>query len=221
MESETIIRGYDSRIMKRLLKYLKPYRGWFVLAVAGLIFATAGELLTPVVLQRAIDNHILSLVSGAGGEDLQNAVEGLFNSSLVYFGLLVGVLIFSFVQVYIMAFISQGVMKDMRMELLGHTISQPLGFLNLKPVGSLVSRVTSDVETVNELFTSVATSLLRDVFVMAGVIVVLFSLNAKLALICLLYPAPCFYIDLVLPGKGPGGFQKGKDVGFRGKRVSV
>ncbi|MBI9103301.1 MAG: ABC transporter ATP-binding protein [Spirochaetales bacterium] len=193
MENEKIVKGWDSQIMKRLFKYVKPYKGWFILAIIGLTLATIGELLTPVVLQKAIDNHIL--LNFEDGIILkENAVAGLKASSFIYLGLLAGVLLFSFVQIYIMAFISQGVMKDMRMEVLAHTAKQPLGFLNMKPVGSLVSRVTSDVETVNELFTSVATSLLRDVFVMAGVIFVLFTLNTRLAFITLVSLPPVFFM---------------------------
>ncbi|MDX9800527.1 MAG: ABC transporter ATP-binding protein [Spirochaetia bacterium] len=297
MDDEKIIRGLDGKITKRLFRYVKPYRGWFILAVAGLILATVGELITPVLLQRSIDRHILvswsafreNLLSetepkikqileksdsppvnigerifvpsdalgiitgrekeelidkglleetswyvfslGNSGidflslsesypgsfignkdyaalelgslknlspEDLRQVRKGDFNGlmrySIFYLLLLLEILIFSFLQVYIMAYISQGVMRDMRHELLEHTFSQSLSFLNSRPVGSLVTRVTSDVETVNELFTSVATSLLRDIFVMTGVIFVLFTLNVRLATITVITLPPVFIL---------------------------
>jgi ATP-binding cassette subfamily B protein len=111
------------------------------------------------------------------------------NYSLLFALLLLVILIFSFAQVYLMAYIAQGVMRDMRLGLLRHTMGLPLSSLSSRPVGSLVSRLTGDVETVNELFTSVATSLFRDFFMMFGVVAVLFSLNVRLAWItCLSLP---------------------------------
>ncbi len=294
MENEKVIRGLDRKITGRLIGYLRPYRIWFIAAVAGLVLSTAGELLTPVLLQRAMDNYILVSYSafevgegrplirkvldksssppveinsrifinssllgeltlkekgeltadgilspdnwylfsaGKDGSDfsslsaaypglfIDNGVtaavpvnklrdispsdlrkvrerdfDGLRRYSLYYFLILCEILVFSFFQVYIMAFISQGVMKDMRQEVLEHIFRQPLSFFNKRPVGSLVSRITGDVETVNELFTTVATSLLRDIFVMTGVIFVLFSLNSRLASVTVMTLPPVFIL---------------------------
>ncbi len=297
MDDEKIIRGLDAAIMKRLFRYVKPYSFWFMVAVAGLIFATIGELVTPVLLQRAIDRHIIvswsafiekpkektdprvsmvldksdlppvhigglifvtsdamGILTGSEKKELiekgllekkgwylfspeksgidlallkssypgyfignqdsaavtvenlktlsheelrlirKGDFSGLMRYSVFYLLLLLEILAFSFLQVYIMAYISQSVMRDMRHEVLGHTFRQSLSFLNSRPVGSLVSRVTSDVETVNELFTSVATSLLSDVFVMAGVVFVLFTLNSRLAVITVLTLPPVFVL---------------------------
>ena len=286
MDKETIIRSYDPQIARRLLGYLKPYRILFFLALGALVLASLGELLTPVIIKRVMDEHILvshvrikpeaaevsgakplfsrperlsgqigeylylnesvlSEISGAvkqrlidqglldprswhwsqgtaaeevmnrhpgvferqddrGAllkEDLDNLpredrrilreenYRGLMNYSLLFALLLLVILIFSFAQVYLMAYIAQGVMRDMRLGLLRHTMGLPLSSLSSRPVGSLVSRLTGDVETVNELFTSVATSLFRDFFMMFGVVAVLFSLNVRLAWItCLSLP---------------------------------
>ncbi len=111
--------------------------------------------------------------------------RGVALGAAKYLALLVGVLLFSFLQVYFMSLTGQGVMKSLRLRLLDHTLHQSLGYLTSNPVGSLVSRVTNDVETINDLFTTVATSFLQDGAMMIGAVVTLFLLNPKLALIAL------------------------------------
>ncbi len=117
-------------------------------------------------------------------------LEGLKKNSLVYFALLCLILIFSFVQMYNMAWTSQGVMKNLRVRMLSHTMKQSLGYLGDTPVGTLVSRITSDVETINEFFTSVTISVLKDLTIMAGVLVTLYILNPRLALITIITTPP-------------------------------
>lgn len=104
-------------------------------------------------------------------------------ASGVFLGLLVTILLFSFVQIYLMAAVGQDVMKDLRRKLFDHVLHQSLSFISRNPVGRLVTRLTNDVETVNELFTSVVTSLLRDVSLMIGVIAAMFLLNVRLGFI--------------------------------------
>ena len=114
-------------------------------------------------------------------EDLEN----IRYRALIYLLLLLGILVFSFVQVFLMAFIAQRVMEDIRMDLFRHMLNQSMSFLGRTPVGTLVTRITNDVETINEFFTSVATALLKDLALMGGVMVVLFIMDVRLALITL------------------------------------
>ena len=115
---------------------------------------------------------------------------GVARSSLIYFVLLTCVLLFSFAQVYIMAYTGQSVMKDMRMRLFRHTIAQSLAFIGRNPIGSLVTRSTNDVETINELFSTVATSLIKDLSIIIGVTITLFLLDPRLAGITILTIPP-------------------------------
>ena len=112
--------------------------------------------------------------------------------AVIYFSLLASGLVFTFFQIYITAYTGQQVMKQIRLDLFDHTIRQSLSFLGNTPVGTLVTRITNDVETINELFTSVATSMLRDISLMAGVLVTIFFLNRGLALITLATIPPVF-----------------------------
>ncbi len=107
-----------------------------------------------------------------------------------YFLLLLAVLFFSFIQVYLMTYIGQRVMEDLRMTLFGHVIRQSAAFFTRTPVGTLVTRITNDVETIQEFFTSVSTALIKDVSLMIGVLVVLTALDRQLALYTILSLPP-------------------------------
>ena len=105
--------------------------------------------------------------------------------SALYLTLLAVVLIFTFIQVYFASWTGQKIMADLRNGLMEHVLGQSLNFLSRTPVGKLVSRIANDVETINEFFTEVTISFLKDFTIMAGVVIVMFSLNVKLALISL------------------------------------
>ncbi len=119
---------------------------------------------------------------------------GIVHNAWLYLVLLAASLIFSFLQNYFMTAMGQNVMRDLRLQLLRHLMKQSLSYLQKTPVGSLVSRLTSDVDTINELFSTVAISLIKDISMMAGVIVTLYFLNGRLALItlCTLPPVIVF-----------------------------
>ncbi len=183
MKEEAVVKKLDVEVLKRLLSFTRPYRLHVLAASAALLLATGAELLMPVIMQKAIDADILT-----SSPD----VAALKLKGLLYFFLLFGGLIFSFLQVYLMAYTGQGVMKDIRMDLYNHTVRQSLRYLSQTPVGSLVSRITNDVETLNEFFTSVAASVLKDVSLIAGVLLTVFFLNPHLALITVLTVPPVF-----------------------------
>jgi len=199
MKEEKIIKKYDTEIIKRLLMYTKPYFFYVIVATAALLLATAAELLMPVVIQRAIDSNILVPSPN---------IHALKMKGFIYFLLLFGGLLFSFIQVYFMAFTGQGVMEDIRLQLYNHTVSQSLRFLGNTPVGSLVSRVTNDVETLNEFFTSVATSVLKDISLIIGVLITIFFLNTHLALITLLTVPPVFIAAGIFRSKARNAYRR-------------
>jgi len=140
-------------------------------------------------------------------------IESLKSRSLQYLLLLLGVLLFSFAQVYLASWIGQRIMADIRRELLAHLARQSLHYLGKTPVGSLVSRVANDVETINEFFTNVTISFMKDGVIMIGVFVVLFLLNSHLALIALAASIPILILFAV--------FQKSIREAFRLVRARV
>jgi ATP-binding cassette subfamily B protein len=284
IEQEEVLRKYSSALMRRLLAYLKPHLRLFLLSVAALLLGTAGELVMPILIQRAVDRHILPLhramrleaippaaLQRLGGLDRERVAEGLYFFSgsrlselsaaekqalrqagtllpeeylviplagradggaairriaqahpgifragagivavssedyrlldpaerrvlreadfrglgrigLLYLWILAGVLVFHFLQAYLETWVGQLVMRDLRIQLFDHTIGLSLGFIDRNPIGRLVTRITNDVETINELFTTVASSFLQNISLMVGVFVALFLLSPRLAL---------------------------------------
>lgn len=135
-------------------------------------------------------------------------ISGVARSSIYFFLMLAAALVFMFLQVYLIAFVGQEVMRDIRTKLFGHTIRQSLRFLGKTPVGTLVTRITNDVETINEFFTSVATSLLRDFALMGGVVITLFLLDVKLAAITVISLPPVLLITYYFRGRARDAYRR-------------
>jgi ATP-binding cassette subfamily B protein len=128
--------------------------------------------------------------------------------TFIYLVLLIAMLLFSFLQVYLMAYSGQGVMKGLREKLYRHVTEQNLGYLGNMPVGTLVTRMTNDVETINELFTSVATGLLRDFATMGGVIAILFYLDPRLGLITTASLPPVVILTAVFRNRARDAYRR-------------
>ncbi|MCG8478808.1 MAG: ABC transporter ATP-binding protein/permease [Spirochaetales bacterium] len=135
---------------------------------------------------------------------------GLRRNAVVFFLILVGVLASSFGQVYLTAYTGQLVMKRLRLEVFGHTVGQNLGFLGNQAVGRLVTRATNDVETVNELFTSVLAELTRNISIMIAVVITMLSLNARLAGIVLLSMIPVVVLTDIFRRRARDAFRKAR-----------
>ena len=290
-EKEEILKRYDPRIMRRILSYLKPHLVFFVLAVVSLLVATVGELVVPVIIQRAVDDHIIPYRRGIVVSELQpgqreklgdledevmidgvlyipasvlinlsvrektqmrergvlleenflvfeqegagsgagqavitqdelklldreeirrlrgDNFSGLIGLIRILLVVLVGVFVFTFAQVYLEAYVGQMVMKDLRTELFDHTLGLSLGYLDRNPVGRLVSRVTNDVETINEMFTGVLTAIMKDFSTMIGVTIALFILSPRLALVTLATLPPVFIITLIFRARVRNAFR--------------
>ncbi len=171
-DEEVLGKAYDSRLLKRLLRYLRPF--WFqvVLAVAILLSVTALELAGPYLIKIAIDRHIVTRIS-----------QGLMTIVMIYLAVLVAHFLFLFLQTYVMQWIGQQVIYNIRMELYRHLQQLSLSFFDRNPVGRLVTRLTSDVEALNEWFSAGIVSVFGDIFLLIGIIIVMVSVNWKLALI--------------------------------------
>jgi ATP-binding cassette, subfamily B, multidrug efflux pump len=122
--------------------------------------------------------------------------------------LLVIVLLSTFVQTWTTSLIGQKVMKDLRMDLFRHTTAQSLSFLSRQPVGRLVTRLTSDVETINEFFTSVVVAFVKDISIMVGVLAVLFVMSPRLALVTALSLPPVLFATTISRRKARDAFRR-------------
>lgn len=171
-DDEILGKAYDSRLMKRLLGYLRPYRGAVVLSVLLLFIIALLELVGPIVVQKAIDGPIAD-----------RQIGDLWKYVLVALVSLVVAFVLRYIQTVMMNRVGQEVMAKLRVEIFSHLQYMHLGFFDRNPVGRLLTRVTSDVAALNELFTSGVVAIFGDIFTLIGIVGVLFYYSWKLALV--------------------------------------
>jgi len=152
-EEEVLGKAYDARLMRRLLAYLKPHRWYVAGALAALIADAATQLVPPYLVKVAIDQYI-------GQGDL----AGLNGVAVVYLAVLLAAFSLEYTQTYMMQMIGQRIMYDMRMEIYAHLQRLDLSFYDRNPVGRLMTRVTTDVDVLNDMFTSGVVSIFGDIF---------------------------------------------------------
>jgi len=281
-ETDDVIKGYDSTISKRILSYIKPYKVIAILAFIALAVSTAGELLGPVIIRRAIDDALMKSWYGFAPEtkdseankvlklsDADPSIQGriyvrtsrlaglstveknsltdtgLFDTKEMYvfkvtkgdkaqaaliaarpelfaveggwgaipveklralpaaeaaglrradtaliaryvamlLVILSAILVATFVMTYLSNLLGLKVMKDLRMQLFRHVLTRSLSYLSKQPVGRLVTRMTSDVETINQFFTDVLSAFIKDASIMLGAVTVLYFFDVRLALV--------------------------------------
>jgi ATP-binding cassette subfamily B protein len=171
-EEEALGKAYDAHLMRRLLGYLRPYRWRVVLAVAMLVVASAVELVGPWLTKVAIDSAI-----GNGDYDLLLLLAVAFVVSLILAGAL------AYGRTVLTTWIGQKVMLDLRGQIFGHIQRLNLSFFDRNPVGRLMTRVTSDVEVLNEMFTSGVVTIFGDVFTVLFIMAAMIALDWRLALV--------------------------------------
>jgi ATP-binding cassette subfamily B multidrug efflux pump len=185
-EEDVLGKAYDSRLMKRLLRYLRPYVWQVALALVAIVLKAGTDVLGPYLTKVAIDRY-LARVPGATAAFwnwLSPApLVGIAQIAAIYVAMLAFGFLFDFVQTYFMQWTGQKVMFDLRSQIFRHLQRMHIGFYDKNPVGRLVTRVTTDVDALNDMFTSGVVAIFEDVFVLAGILVIMLKMNWKLALI--------------------------------------
>jgi ATP-binding cassette subfamily B multidrug efflux pump len=185
-EEEILGKAYDSRLMARLLKYLRPYRWQVAIALVSIFLKSFADVLGPYLTKVAIDRYLSpakGLSSGFWSWLSPRAITGIAQLASIYIGLLVFSFLLDFLQTYFMQWTGQKVMFDLRRQIFRHLQRLHVAFFDKNPVGRLVTRVTTDVDALNEMFTSGVVSIFEDVFVLLGILGVMLCMNWKLALI--------------------------------------
>ncbi len=190
-EEESLGKVTDWRPATRLFRYLRPYRGRVGVAVVLLLIASGFEIIQPIFYKVAIDRYLHPTAGGPQhhewllGRLPDDPVAGLNLLALTFAGLLVMSFVMGYVQGLLTMMTGQHVMYDLRREIFRHLQRLHIGFFDHNPVGRLVTRVTNDVETLNELFTAGVNALFGDIIVLLGIVVVLFYYDWQLALLTL------------------------------------
>src|SRR5580765_3427142 len=185
-EEEVLGKAYDSRLMRRLLTYLRPYRWQVAIALASIILKSFCDVLGPYLVKVAVDRYLApakGMNSGLWSWLSPRPLHGIAQISAIYFSLLILTFLFEFLQTYFMQWTGQKVMFDLRSQIFRHLQRMHVAFYDKNPVGRLVTRVTTDVDALNEMFTSGVVSIFEDLFVLMGILGIMLCMNWKLALI--------------------------------------
>lgn len=161
----------------RLLKYALPYMHLLMLAIIIVITLTYLSLMPPQIVRKAINSYILS-------EELQTAdrLSGIAKQGLIFLIVSSGIFIFEYLSILVTTYIGGRVVYDIRKKLYDHVLKLPMSFFDRHPSGQITTRITSDTQNIQEFFTSVITSIVNDVFLLAGVIIMMWSISSRLFL---------------------------------------
>ena len=189
IDDDVVGKAYDSRLMRRLFAYLKPYKLQAGISAVAILIKSASDVFGPYLVKVAVDTYF----APAPGKKLgwlarhlsPDPVRGMTEIGLLYLGSLLLTFGLEFVQTYLMQWTGQKIMFDLRSQIFRHIQRMHVGFFDRNPVGRLVTRVTSDVDALNEMFTSGVLAIFEDVFALTFIVVIMLSMSWLLALLTL------------------------------------
>ena len=194
-EEEALGKAYDSHLMKRLLRYMAPYRWRVAIALSLVAIVTPLELAPPALFGKAIDKYLDP--GQAGSITIIQAKHGLVLISVIYLLVLAFDFLAQYIQIRIMQRVGQQTMYDMRTEIFGRLQRLPMSYFDRNPVGRLMTRVTTDVDALNDLFAAGVVTMINDFFLLAVMAILLFTIDARLALDALAVLPLIFVVTLV------------------------
>src|SRR5580658_3700948 len=186
-DDDVVGKAYDGRLMRRLLRYLYPYKWAAVVSLVAILIKATCDVLGPYLTEVAIDRYMTAHPSPKSAFLTRwlssNPVSGITEIALIYLGSLLLSFVLEFIQTYLMQWTGQKIMFDLRRQIFGHLQRMHIGFYDRNPVGRLVTRLTSDIDALNEMFTSGVFAIFEDVFVLAGIVIVMLRMKWWLALL--------------------------------------
>ena len=171
-DDEILGKAYDARLMRRLLAYLRPYWRQVLVAFVAIIAGAAVQLAQPYLIKVAIDQHIAT-----------GRLEGLDTLALLFLAIVIAGFAFEYLQTWTLQLTGQRIMFDLRMAIYTHLQRIDVQYYDRNPVGRLMTRVTSDVDALNDLFTSGVVTIFGDVFSLVGIMAIMMTMNWRLALV--------------------------------------
>jgi len=171
-EKDLVEKQIDKKIILKLFRYIKPYRLLLAFTIFLLLVTAGLQMAGPFLLKIAIDNYIMP------GE-----FKGLLYVAILYGLIILFEFVIRYFQGYYTEYMGQKIMYDMRMDIFSHINKMPMSFFDKNPVGRIMTRVTTDVQTLNEMLSSGIVTIFGDIFMILGIMIVMLSLNWKLSLI--------------------------------------
>jgi ATP-binding cassette, subfamily B, multidrug efflux pump len=190
-------KAYDVRILTRFARYVKPYRGAIIVVLVVLPLVAACRLAQPLIIKQAIDNHIIT-----------GRLAGLGNIAALFLGLLLTEALLGYLEVYLLQSVGQRVMSDMRGKLFRHVMRLPVFWFDRTPVGSVVTRLTSDVEVLGEMFAAGIITIVGDILLLIGIISIMLWMNLKLSLVTFSILPLLFYLAWLFRSKMRQSFRE-------------
>jgi ATP-binding cassette subfamily B multidrug efflux pump len=173
IQHDDLVPGrYDRRLLGRLLRYLRPHAGALVAAFVAMVVSSVAELAQPWIVQQAIDNHFLP-----------NDLDGLGRLILLFGVCLVAAFGAEYAQTVLLQTTGQRVMHTLRREVYEHFQRLEMRYFDRHPVGRLMTRVTTDIDALNDLFASGVVAVLGDLLVLVGIMAVMLAIDWRLALV--------------------------------------
>lgn len=185
-EDEILGAAYDARLMRRLLGYVRPYRGPVAVAVVLLLLTSLVSLAGPYLVRVAIDEHISP-----------RRLAGLEVVILAYFGALAAQFGLRYAQTLVMQWVGQQATYDLRMELFSHLQRLSISFFTRQPVGRLITRITGDIDALHEMITQGVVAIFGDLFTLVGIVAIMLYLDWRLALATMVVLPVIIYITAV------------------------
>lgn len=187
MEEEVLGKAYDGRLMRRLLRYMRPYRARIGAALLFLFLYSILQVSGPLLTKLAVDRYLaptgqITLLNGWLSAD---ASTGLAQIAGIYLVVLAGIFVTEFAQMYLMQYVGQLAMFDLRRELMAHMQRLDLAFFDTNPVGRLVTRLTTDVDVLNDLFASGLVTILGDLLTLTFIVAAMLRMSLGLTVIML------------------------------------
>jgi len=171
-DEDVLGKAYDARLMRRLITYLRPYKRHVALATAAIVAHSALELAPPYLVKLVIDQSIPA-----------RDTSGLVRIAALYLATLAGSFALDYAQTWLLQLTGQRIMFDLRMQIYEHLQRLDLRFYDRNPVGRLMTRVTTDVDVLNDLFTSGVVSVFGDLFTLVGIMVMMIWIDWRLAIV--------------------------------------
>jgi ATP-binding cassette subfamily B multidrug efflux pump len=186
-DDDVVGKAYDGRLMRRLLTYLRPYKLQTGLSALAIILKAGSDVLGPYLVKVAVDTYMSATppeqLSWLARHLSKDAFTGVTELAGLYFGSLLVTFGLEFLQTYLMQWTGQKIMFDLRSQIFRHLQRMAPAFFDHNPVGKLVTRVTSDVDALNEMFTSGVLAIFEDVFVLAFIVIIMLRMSWPLALL--------------------------------------
>jgi ATP-binding cassette, subfamily B, multidrug efflux pump len=210
-EDEILGKAYDGRLARRLWRYIRPYQRTVYITALFASLMVVVDLLAPFLTQVAIDQYIAP--KGVSALSIDERERGVLVIAVVFLLTLCLGFVLRYFQNYLLSIVGQRVMYDMRSNMFGHLQRLSLSFFDRNPVGRLMTRITNDVDSLNELFSSGSVSLVGDILTLGTIVVILLVESWQLALVVCVVIPPLIFVTMI--------FQRFMRDAFRAIRVRL